>query len=372
MSATVQVAELPISDQGVDTTLQLDAALLLASADVLLIAVEGTRIRFASPAIQRVLGYRPDELLGREVTEFLTPGDDERVASRAHSRQHGADEPSHYEIQAHHRDGSLRWLEIKVTPLSQGEHVLSLATVHDITVRKSAELELERAHTELDLFTARIAHDLRTPLHGVMGYTRLLQQHPPCATDEEARDYLSKILQTSEQAVRLLDGLHELSQLARSAIQRSEVDLSALARAVAYEVLGSRGDRSIDLLFEPGVRAYCDASLVRVLLTNLIDNALKYGAGREPLRLEFGSALDGDVQTLYLRDNGPGFELPPDADLFAPFERLAASRDTEGFGLGLATARRIVEHHGGQIWAESTPGEGATFFFTLGSNTRRR
>jgi signal transduction histidine kinase len=269
-------------------------------------------------------------------------------------------------VAARHRDGSPRWFALEVEPVAHRGRSLSVAVLHDITPRKLAESELERAHGELELFSARVAHDLRGPLHNVQGFAHLLQEHAAGALDDEAQGYLGQILRTVEQADRLIGKLLDLSRLGRAELQRCEVELDSLARSIAGELLTRRPAQRVVLLIEPGLRARCDAALVCVLLANLLDNAIKFGGARDPLHLEVGSVLcDGEL-ALFVRDDGPGFDAAAAGELFNPFVRLDTSRGVEGTGLGLATARRIVERHGGRLWVESAPGQGATFFFTLG------
>ena len=164
----------------------------------------------------------------------------------------------------------------------------------------------------------------------------------------------------------LIDDLLQLSRVTRAQMRRDPVDLTSLAQRIAGKVRESYDGRSIDFVVAPGLRVEGDAGLLEVTLTNLFDNAAKFTSLRPAARIEFGR-LDGDAEAVfYVRDNGVGFDLAYADKLFGAFQRLHKASEFPGTGIGLATVQRVVRRHGGRIWAESRPGDGATFYFTLG------
>ena len=165
----------------------------------------------------------------------------------------------------------------------------------------------------------------------------------------------------------LIDHLMALSRVARMDLLIESVDISAVARSVCAEVLRAYPDRAIDILVSPGLTAAADAAVLRVVLTNLVDNACKYTSKHDEARIEIGALQTGAEQAFFVRDNGAGLDLEQAPQLFGAFQRFHDAADFPGDGIGLATVRRLVTRHGGRVWAESAVGEGATFCFTLGT-----
>jgi len=237
--------------------------------------------------------------------------------------------------------------------------------------RRTAELVtanrgLEAANGELESFSYSVSHDLRAPLRGIDGWSAALQEDYAPALDGTARDYLARIRGEARRMGRLIDDLLQLSRITRSAISAAPVDLSALAREAAERARNAYRGRSIEVSIEPGLAARADGDLLDIVLYNLFDNAMKYSAAREIASIEFGAAEKDGRRVFFVRDNGAGFDMAHAGKLFTPFQRLHSAAEFPGTGVGLATVRRIVEKHGGEIRAESSPGEGATFLFSLG------
>ena len=253
--------------------------------------------------------------------------------------------------------------------------VRSLNTRLEERVRlRTAELEtanrdLEAANGELESFSYSVSHDLRAPLRGIDGWSAALQEDYAPALDPTARDYLARIRDEARRMGRLIDELLQLSRITRSTISVRPVDLSALAREVVERLKPAYGGRSIEVSIEPGLSAEADGDLLDIVLFNLLDNAMKYSSVRRAARIEFASATEDGRRVFLVRDNGVGFDMAYVEKLFKPFQRLHSAAEFPGTGVGLATVRRIVEKHGGKIWAESRPDEGATFRFSLGDPT---
>jgi signal transduction histidine kinase len=223
---------------------------------------------------------------------------------------------------------------------------------------------LARVNAELEAFTASASHDLRSPLTTIAGQAGLLELSMPHATEEQRRR-LSRIQGSVKQMSELIDALLVLSRISRHTLHREIVDASAIAEAIVAELRQNEPGRQVDIAIQANMHVHGDQRLIHDLLRNLIANAWKFTSKKESARIELGMASPGMLATLYIRDNGAGFDLGHAKRLFKPFVRLHSAAEYEGSGLGLATVARIVERHGGKIWAEATVNEGATFYFTL-------
>ncbi|HYH08769.1 MAG TPA: PAS domain S-box protein [Thermoanaerobaculia bacterium] len=232
----------------------------------------------------------------------------------------------------------------------EGEEAASRDTVEQLAARLAA------ANKELETFSYSVSHDLRTPLRAVDGFSRELVVEWGDRLDATGRDYLGRIRKATVRMSQLIDDLLNLSRLGRAPLHRAVVDVSALAAEVAAD------HHAPNVRIEPGLTAHADPHLLRIVLENLIGNAVKFSSRREDSLVEVFRAEEG---TFAVRDNGTGFDMAYASKLFAPFQRLHSS-EFEGTGIGLALVQRIVHRHGGTIRAESAPGNGATFFFSLG------
>jgi PAS domain S-box-containing protein len=348
------------------------------------IDAEGRLLSVSDRWLQK-MGYTRAEVLGRKSTCFLTP-DSARLAETevlpAYFRTGAcADVP----YQMVHKDGGLIDVLLSATAErdADGRIVRSIAVLIDVTERCRAEADLarHRAHLEelvtartaelaaanhaLEIFTATASHDLRAPLRAIGGYSRILLEDCAGALDARGRLLLERIEAASKRQAQLIEDLLRLSRVGRAAMTREKVDLSALVRDVLAELAGAEPGRAVCTEVEPDLVAEGDRALLRVLFDNLLRNAWKFTAGRSPAHISF-SASSGPEGTVYqVRDDGAGFDMASKDRLFRPFERLHTQAQFEGTGIGLATVQRIVERHGGRVWAEGAVGVGATFSFTL-------
>ena len=230
---------------------------------------------------------------------------------------------------------------------------------------KERTAQLEFTNAELESFCYSVSHDLRAPLRAIDGFSQALVEDYGKAVPEEGQRYLSRIRSSTQRMGQLIEDLLNLSRVSRGALSIGEADLSQIARQVAAELKARHPERKVELVVWDGVRAEADARLLRAALENLLGNAWKFTARREQARIEFGSLRDGGRTTFYVRDNGAGFDMAYAGKLFGAFQRLHTERDFAGTGIGLATVQRIVHRHGGRIWADAQPGQGAAFYFTL-------
>jgi PAS domain S-box-containing protein len=231
----------------------------------------------------------------------------------------------------------------------------------EIRVRERTE-ELKQTNEELASFTVAVAHDLRAPLAAISGFSQALAERLADRPDEKVGHYISRIGSGVARMDHLIEGLLELSRIGRTPLDRRRVDLTSVAQDCVEALRASGACRSADVRVQPGLQARGDARLLRTVLENLLGNAWKFSAERNPARIAFGQESDG---TFFVHDNGAGFDIDRVEELFAPFTRLHADEQFPGLGIGLASARRVIERHGGRIWADSNATRGTTFRFTL-------
>lgn len=224
-------------------------------------------------------------------------------------------------------------------------------------------LALAAVNRELEAFSYSVSHDLRTPLRSIDGFSLALVEDHADALDAEGRRYLERIRSAAQRMGQLIDDLLGLARVTRSELRLQTVDVSDLANSV---ISALEPDHAVAWQVQPGLIAAADSRLLRIVLENLLGNAAKFTARTKDARVTVGSRWDQDGPVYFVRDNGAGFDMEHAGRLFGAFQRLHAAEDYAGTGVGLATVQRIVNRHGGRIWAEAAPGQGATFFFTLG------
>ena len=259
-------------------------------------------------------------------------------------------------------------------------HALLPALERALTVqrlrKKNAELErqvrdhaarLEAANRDLEAFSSSVAHDLRTPLRTISGFIEIIRSHHLGALPADVRHYFGLIDAGAGEMDRLINALLSFSRFGQQAIQSTAVDLGRLCREAFRDLESEATGRRVDFRLQSLPQVHGDQTLLRQGLGNLISNALKFTRTRDPAIIEVGCAPGkaGAHPVFFVRDNGVGFDMRNADKLFGVFQRLHHAHEFEGTGVGLATTRRIIERHGGRIWAEAVPDSGATFFFTL-------
>jgi light-regulated signal transduction histidine kinase (bacteriophytochrome) len=225
--------------------------------------------------------------------------------------------------------------------------------------------ELEAMVEQLEAFSYTVSHDLRAPLRGIDGFSQVLLASHASELSEEAQGYLQRIRNSAQRMGTLIEHLLEFSRLSRSALERTCVDLSSLAREIVATLREQEPDREVTVEIAEDLRARGDERLLGVALENLLHNAWKFTRRAREARIEVGRAVTPEGEAFFVRDNGAGFDMRHYAMLFGVFRRLHSVSEFEGTGIGLATVQRIIERHGGRVWAEAAVGEGATFYFTL-------
>jgi signal transduction histidine kinase len=229
-------------------------------------------------------------------------------------------------------------------------------------------VQLEAANQELEAFSYSVSHDLRAPLKTINGFSHLLERTVTGNVSEKGQHYLNRIRAGTRQMGELIDGLLSLAQLSRDKLQFSEVDLAGIARGIGKECRERDPERQAQILVQETMQARGDRRLLSVILQNLLGNAWKFTSRVEMARIEVGSQPQEAGETVYfVKDNGAGFDMAYAEKLFGTFQRLHSPADFAGTGIGLATVKRVIDRHGGRVWAQSKEGEGTVFFFTLGT-----
>jgi light-regulated signal transduction histidine kinase (bacteriophytochrome) len=234
-----------------------------------------------------------------------------------------------------------------------------------------AKSAAEAANRELEAFSYSVAHDLRAPLRGLDGFSQALLEDYADKFDDEGNRYLKHLRESAQQMGRLIEDLLALSRVSRAELVREPVDLSDLARNVTTQLQRAHPDRRIEIAIDAGLVAEGDARLLRIALENLLGNAWKFtGKSAEP-RIEVGVTGGEEESAYFVRDNGAGFDMAYASKLFGAFQRLHSIDEFEGTGIGLATVQRIINRHGGRVWAIGEVDRGATFYFTLSEGALR-
>lgn len=232
------------------------------------------------------------------------------------------------------------------------------------TVQRRTE-ELTLANHELEAFSYSVSHDLRAPLRGITGFSQMLLKDHAAHLGEEGKNYLQRVHEASIRMSKLIDSLLNLSRVKEAALKKQPVDLSQLAEEAVRDLKESNPARNVEFVIAAKLTAECDRDLMRVVMQNLLGNAWKYTSTKPAARIEFGADRSAKNSTFFVRDNGVGFDIAYAKKLFAPFHRLHSEREFEGTGIGLATVQRILQRHGGNVWAQSNVGQGSVFYFSF-------
>ncbi len=357
-----------------------------ANDSALFLAPDG-RILEANLSAEVAYGYRHDQLLRMRWRDLHPP------AGWADADEHlrrALVTPLVFETINQRRDGTTFPVEVSAVGADVGDERVVVSIIRDISERAvvmaqlraseqryrqlSAELErrveartaaLAAANAELTAFNYSVSHDLRAPLRHISGFIHILQREFADQLPEAARAYLERIASGSRRMGQLIEALLALSRVGRAEMRPAAIDLGALARASFEEMRPA--DRPVELVLGALPTVTGDPALIRQLFDNLLGNAVKFTGGQSAPRIEVGVRRDGGEDVFCVRDNGVGFDAAHADRLFRVFSRLHGETEFEGTGIGLSIVRRIVERHGGRVWAESEPGRGAAFFFTLGA-----
>jgi len=332
----------------------------------------------ANPAACEMLGYSHDELIGRDPLTLMDSAEHAQARQEFSPLQVG--ETLNIELTMNRKDSARLPVMGSTRQMPDGRYQYIF---QDISERKQAEeevralneqldkrvrertAELETANKELESFSYSVSHDLRAPLRAINGFSNLLISDYADKLSGEALMYLDKVKENANKMALLIDDLLTFSRLSRNPLKKRRVDLRGLVVQVIEELHAEAGEREIKWQIGDLAPCQADPALLKQVYANLIGNALKYTRPRPVPVIEIGSRMLRGQTVYFVRDNGVGFDMKYAGNLFGVFQRLHSEADFEGTGIGLAIVQRIVNRHGGKIWAESEVDQGATFFFTL-------
>jgi PAS domain S-box-containing protein len=351
---------------------QLKALLDATGALVSLKDAEG-RFLFVNGPFEKRFGVSEARALGKTVHEFVE-GPNADMLQRDDARVLEGQAPVEVEKVYQTPDGPRHYRSVELPLVEPGQGAYALCSVAtDVTREKLASEGLsvareatEAANRQLESLTRALADELLAPLRSIDGFTQALLEDCGAALDETSRSHLSNVRQSAQRMATLIDSLLSLSKLSRGELRSSEVDLTDLARRVAAHLLETEPDRRVSFEIQPGLRAQGDPRLFGAVLQNLLGNSWKFTRRREHAEIVVGQSSERGTNVYFVRDNGAGFDMAHSGKLFSVFETLHSRREFGGNGVGLATVQRIVNRHGGRVWAEAVVDHGATFYFTLG------
>ena len=254
---------------------------------------------------------------------------------------------------------------LKTLDILMSQASISIENARLYEASQKTQAELLNYNKELESFAYSLAHDLRTPLRGIGGLSQILSRDYEENIDEQGRDYLDRIRQGVLRMGKQMDALLVVSQIFRKKLEISELNLSQIAEKVARKIRNENPERTLEFQIEPNLVAKGDAEFLEIVLENLFENSEKFTRGIAAPVISFGKKMDGERVIYFVKDNGVGFDKTYSDKLFRPFEKLHNQDELEGLGIGLAMLERIIRRHRGGVWAESEPGEGANFYFTL-------
>lgn len=361
-------------------------ALFDAVPDAVVIASSSGEIVMTNVQVETLFGYERLQLVGKGIS-FLVP---ERY--REQHAIHTGNFLNHpckremgvgLELCALRSNGTEFPAEISLSPLAIGTAMFVVSTIRDSSERRRANEkirlqhqqlnqltnELAASHHELEAFSYSIAHDLRAPLRQIEGFSKILLEDSPHSLPTDLPECVKHIRQGALHMSRLVDGLLELSCLARRPVERQATDMNRLVREVIDEIRPELRTRDVRWKVRPLSNVQCDPILTKQVFTNLLSNAVKFTRPRSRAIIEIEESFKDGHPVFCIRDNGVGFNMQYADKLFVVFQRLHLQEEFEGLGIGLATVQRIVRKHGGNIWAEAEPEHGAAFFFTLSPGT---
>jgi PAS domain S-box-containing protein len=360
------------------------ASLLNLTHDTIFVRDLNDIITYWNRGAAELFGWTEDQAVGKDShqllqTDFPVPKDEVREELLRTGRWEG-------ELQKTKADGSRvfvasRW---SLRQDEQGRPVAILETNNDISDRKHREEEirklnqelekrttdLEASNKELEAFAYSVSHDLRAPLRHMVGFTELLQKNVASTVDEKSLRYMRTILESAKRMGALIDDLLAFSRIARAETRQRPVSLDELVKEVLTDLQRDTEGRNIAWTLGALPETFGDRPMLRLVLVNLIANAVKFTRTRPRAEIEIGSLKKNDAVVVFVRDNGVGFDMKYAHKLFGVFQRLHQTGTFEGTGIGLATVQRIIHRHGGSVWAESVVDGGATFFFSLPSLRR--
>lgn len=327
------------------------------------------RISSWNVGAERIKGWTEQEILGSHFSIFYT--EEDRQSGKVEIEINTAIREGRFEDYGWRvkKDGTRFFANVILTALRDERGKLKgfCKITRDITEKMESDEALKKAYTELESFTYSVSHDLRAPLRRLEGFSDILLTTQSDHLDESGKHYLQRVRESAQRMSQLINDLLNLSKIGQAELTRTEIHLSDLAERIALDLQRPLYINA-QIKIQKDITASADASLVKMVLHNLFENAFKYSSKNENPVVEFGAIAEGTKHYYFIRDNGVGYNEKYTDRLFSAFQRLHATEDFPGHGVGLATVKRIIDKHGGQIWSESKLGHGATFYFTLANS----
>ncbi len=337
------------------------------------VGADGKRIfSFVSNSVSELVGIQPGELYRDANVGFhlVHPEDLKIIAKRNFFGAETLNQRSFVFRIKNGNTGIYKWLRANSNPDKQADgSVIWNGIMIDVTLDKETEDDriamARELNNELESFNYTVSHDLQSPLRSILGFSHIILTEHKEQLSEEIRDYLQIIESNARRMSDLTKNLLAFSKLGKAAIHYSVVNMDVQVSKVLDELLAVTENRGTKIIKHQLLPAICDAKLVEQVWFNLLGNAFKYSSEKELPVIEIGMRAGKDELIYYIKDNGAGFDMKHAEKLFAPFQRLHSYEEFDGSGIGLATVHRIITKHGGHVWAEAKPGEGACFCFSL-------
>lgn len=351
----------------------VDAILQTSGALITVLDTTGRIIRF-NKACEQLTGYTADEVHNRRVFELFIPDDEMDGINEVLIRLYAGEQMVEHENHWFTKSGEKRFIRWRNSVMldEHGQISFAIATGIDISDRKRLEEELNlrarelvAVNRDLESFSYSVSHDLREPVNIIGGYATILLQDYKERLEEDAQNYLKRIETSVQKMQQLIDDLLNLSRISRHEIKREDVDLSTMVYDYLQELKLSQPLRQAEFIIEDNIHANADPRLIAVALENLLRNAWKFTSKKIITRIEFRTVFIEGERVFIIRDNGAGFDSKFWQTIFEPFKRMHSEKEFGGTGIGLSIVQRIINRHGGKIWAEGAVGRGAAFYFTL-------
>lgn len=342
---------------------------------------------FLNKAWERYTGHPVGTAIGQSLLAYLHPDDRQQAEMPIRAVLSGQNDHVPISFRLTSNQGEIRWIQATLRPVLDNGRAAAptglFGTLNDITARKVAELtlknlnqelearvklrtaELETSNRELEAFSYSVSHDLRAPLRAIDGFARILEDELSGRLDPNSREHLERIRQAAGRMAYLIDKLIELARLSRHTLRKETVDLSRIAIQVIDDLRRESPERQVEVEITRELTVTADHTLMQIVLDNLLRNAWKFTARQTFARITFHASITEGERVFTVRDNGIGFDMAFSKQLFRAFHRLHDLAEFPGSGIGLANVQRIIHRHGGKVWAESAPGKGAAFHFTL-------
>ncbi len=333
------------------------------SMDLLVVvSMEGTIISW-NTAWKDLLGYSDDVLEGANIISFIHPDDTGRSQHALTDILGGGEKVISFENRFRTNSGAYCWLLWNAVPVMDKGEVYGFA--RDITERRRSEEKIRRLNGELEAFTYSVSHDLRSPLRAISGYAQILKEDYFHTFDDEAKRVTQIIINGASRMGKLIDDLLDFSRLGRKSLSLTKLNMHEIVDGVFRDLTTDQDNGRLQIKILALTPVHADMTMLRQVWVNLISNAIKYSSKKTVTEIEIGSFSDEDKVCYYIIDKGAGFDMKYSNKLFGVFQRLHKVNEFEGTGVGLALVKRIIERHGGSVWAEGKINEGATFFFGI-------